>query len=147
MLNSFGASIKKTLLFIQNISPFPDNIWSLSWKATCAMKRPESFLFFSIFYFSFWGLANKIFHLQKKTKPGRNFGNWNENTFLHSRSSFENETTRFRTKMAKVYNRFQTESVQKPYPFGLHTLYDLRLLGYWLRGHVGERNNCLVKSK
>ena len=37
--------------------------------------------------------------------------------------------TRFRTKMAKVYNRFQTESAQKPYPFGLHTLYDLYLLG------------------
>ena len=52
-----------------------------------------------------------------------------KNTFIHSRSSFENETTRFRTKMAKVYNRFQTESAQTPYPFGLHTLYDLHLLG------------------
>ena len=31
--------------------------------------------------------------------------------------------------MAKVYNRFQTESVQKPYLFGLHTLCDLYLLG------------------
>ena len=51
-----------------------------------------------------------------------------KDTFIHSRSSFENET-RFRTKMAKVYNRFQTESAQKPYPFGLHTLYDLHLLG------------------
>ena len=55
-------------------------------------------------------------------------GTETKNTFIHSRSSFENETTRLRTKMAKVYNRFQTESAQKPYPFGLHTLYDLYLL-------------------
>ena len=48
-----------------------------------------------------------------------------KNTFIRC----ENETTRFLSKMGKVYNRFQTESAQKPYPFGLHTLYDLYLLG------------------
>ena len=48
-----------------------------------------------------------------------------KNTFIRC----ENETTRFLSKMAKVYNRFQTESAQKPYPFGLHTVCDLYLLG------------------
>ena len=36
-------------------------------------------------------------------------------TFIHSRSSVENHT-RFQTRMGKVYSRFQTEKVQKPYP-------------------------------
>ena len=36
-------------------------------------------------------------------------------TFISSCSSLENHT-RFRTKMGKVYIRFQTKKAQKPYP-------------------------------
>ena len=67
--------------------------------------------------------------------------------------------------MGKVYTHSQTKMVQKPYPLGRTYLYALYLTviprarmgtesiareakgqkGYWLRGHVGERNNCFSK--
>ena len=47
------------------------------------------------------------------------FGIETINTFIHSRSSPENQT-RFQTKMGKVYTRFQTKTAQKPYPMGRH---------------------------
>ena len=40
--------------------------------------------------------------------------NWNDN-FIHSRSSLKNHTW-FQAKMGKVFTRFQTKTVQKPYP-------------------------------
>ena len=51
---------------------------------------------------------------------------------IHSRSSLENHT-RFQTKMGKVYNRFQTKTAQKPYPFGRHPAPPLRKLKKGLR--------------
>ena len=47
------------------------------------------------------------------------FGIETTNKFIHSRSFQENHT-RFQTKMGKVYNRFQTKTAQKPYPLGRH---------------------------
>ena len=41
------------------------------------------------------------------------------NTIILSRSSLETHT-RLETKMDKVYTRFQTKTVQKPYPMGQH---------------------------
>ena len=38
-------------------------------------------------------------------------------TFIHSPSSIKNHA-RFQTKMGKVYTRFYTKTVQKPYPMG-----------------------------
>ena len=37
--------------------------------------------------------------------------------FIHSRSFPENHT-RFQTSVGKIYTRFQTEPVQKPYSLG-----------------------------
>ena len=137
MLNSFGASIKKTLFFIQNISPFPDNIWSPSWKATCAMKSfyywdQNPFYFFLSFFFLSEVYLTKSLICRRKQNQGGILGIETKNTFIHSRSSFENETTRFRTKMAKVYNRFHTESAQKPYPFGFTPFMTYIYLATWL---------------
>ena len=39
------------------------------------------------------------------------------NTFIHSRSSLENNI-RLQTKMGKVYTHFQTKKAQKPHPLG-----------------------------
>ena len=47
------------------------------------------------------------------------FGIETLNTFIHSRSSLKNHT-RFRTKMGKMYTRFQTKTTQNPYPLRWH---------------------------
>ena len=47
------------------------------------------------------------------------FGVEKTNTFIRSRGSLENHT-RFKTSMVKIYNRFQTKTVQIPYPLGRH---------------------------
>ena len=46
------------------------------------------------------------------------------NTFIHSRSSLENHTGWFQTKMGKVYTRFQTKKGPKTTPFReAHTIW------------------------
>ena len=47
------------------------------------------------------------------------FGIETINTFIHSRSSLENQT-RFQTKMGKVCTPFQTKKDKKAYPMGRH---------------------------
>ena len=47
------------------------------------------------------------------------FGIETINTFIRFRSSLERDN-QFQTKMGKVYTRFQTKKVQKPYPLGWH---------------------------
>ena len=47
------------------------------------------------------------------------FGIETINTFIRFRSSLESDN-QFQTKMGKVYTRFQTKKVQKPYPLGWH---------------------------
>ena len=47
------------------------------------------------------------------------FGIETINTFICFRSSLE-RVNQFQTKMGKVYSRFQTKKVQKPYPLGWH---------------------------
>ena len=47
------------------------------------------------------------------------FGIETINTFICFRSSLERDN-QFQTKMGKVYTRFQTKKVQKPYPLGWH---------------------------
>ena len=42
------------------------------------------------------------------------------NTFIHFRSSPENDT-RLQTKMGKKYTCFETKTAQKPYPMAAHT--------------------------
>ena len=40
------------------------------------------------------------------------------NTFIHARSSLKSQT-RFQNKIGKVYTRFQTKMLQKPYLYSL----------------------------
>ena len=47
------------------------------------------------------------------------FGIETIDTFIHSRS-FQENPTRFQTKMDNVYIRFQTKTAQKLYPLGRH---------------------------
>ena len=47
------------------------------------------------------------------------FGIETMNTFIQSRSSLKNHT-RFQTKLGKAYTRFESKTVQKPYPVGRH---------------------------
>ena len=60
------------------------------------------------------------------------------NTFVLSRTSLKNHT-RFKTKMSKVYTRFQTKTKQKPNPLGWH-------IPVWLiwgvaPGHVTQKRS------
>ena len=104
-----------------------------------------TFLFFSIFSLSSWGLANKIFNFQKKTKPGRNFRNWNEKYVLRSRSSFDFQISdQNGQRLEPLSDRIGANAT----PFwAAHPLWLILNWrgGFWLRGHEGERNNCFIK--
>ena len=58
------------------------------------------------------------------------FGTKTTNTWIHNRSSLVNHT-RFKTKMGKIYTRFRTKTVQKPYPLGGTYLY-ITYIHIWL---------------
>ena len=58
------------------------------------------------------------------------FGTKTTNTLIHNRSSLVNHT-RFKTKMGKIYTRFRTKTVQKPYPLGGTYLY-ITYIHIWL---------------
>ena len=58
-------------------------------------------------YFGFFLFLSDSFEVEKT------------NTVTRSRGSLENHT-RFQTIMIKIYTRFQTKTVQKPYPLGRH---------------------------
>ena len=59
-------------------------------------------------------------HLYYSSFVSIHFGTEITNTFIHSRSSIENDT-RFQTKMGKMQTRFQTKTAKKYiYPSGRH---------------------------
>ena len=61
--------------------------------------------------------SSSLFQIRIFLLLSYSFGIETINTFIYSRSSLENHT-RFQTKMGKVYTRFQTKTVQKPYTMG-----------------------------
>ena len=126
-------------------SDIPDNFW---W--ACAARFFKSFPYFHyftlknvIFHPRFQARSKKSIPL---LRPGRGriqtrvqtiyfkihfvfaysllsdlFGTETINTFIDSRSFLENHT-RCQTTTSKICTRFQTETVQKPYPLGRHIL-------------------------